>query len=340
MASKKDVRLEDIANKVGVSIVSVSNAIYGRRGVSSSLREQIRAAAAELGYQPVHTAPAGIMRHYRIGILADEECIRKEVPFYTEAVRASSSEILRCGGTPVLSTVSVRAGQEPDLSFLSDTSADGLLLIGNFRSDFLRQVEKKSSLPLAGLGCFAPDMQLDYVLPDTFHGMYTVVQQLIYQGHRKIGFAGSLRGCAFGLDQYMGCLRALEMNALPEEKAFFIDTGDEYSENEISFRLLPEKMPTAFACCSDRIAASLIKELNRRGYAVPGDISVSGFFHADKGRPSETEISSFSYNPHEAAGESVRILTGRIFDRKEPQGVCILQGTLTKGTTAGRLKNE
>ena len=45
------VTMKDIAEHLGVSIVTVSNALSGKKGVSYALRSQIAAAAQQLGYE-------------------------------------------------------------------------------------------------------------------------------------------------------------------------------------------------------------------------------------------------------------------------------------------------
>ena len=49
--ARKAVRLSDIAEKLGVSTVTVSNALANQRGVSEELREKIKEMASEIGYQ-------------------------------------------------------------------------------------------------------------------------------------------------------------------------------------------------------------------------------------------------------------------------------------------------
>ena len=51
MRPKKSVNLQTIADAVGVSVVSVSNALSGKPGVSRQLRETICRKAEELGYE-------------------------------------------------------------------------------------------------------------------------------------------------------------------------------------------------------------------------------------------------------------------------------------------------
>ena len=46
------VRMKDIAEKIGVSTVTVSKALSGQRGMSEEMRAKIIKTAAEMGYLP------------------------------------------------------------------------------------------------------------------------------------------------------------------------------------------------------------------------------------------------------------------------------------------------
>ena len=46
-----NVTMRDIAEKLGVSIVSVSKALTGKEGVSEELREKVKKEADRLGYR-------------------------------------------------------------------------------------------------------------------------------------------------------------------------------------------------------------------------------------------------------------------------------------------------
>lgn len=56
MPPKSKPSIHDVADHVGVSIMSVSRAIRGVEGVSESMRERILQAAEELGYRPNYNA--------------------------------------------------------------------------------------------------------------------------------------------------------------------------------------------------------------------------------------------------------------------------------------------
>ena len=49
---KNGIRMSDIAKELGVSVVTVSNALNDRGGVSEEMRKKIKERASELGYRP------------------------------------------------------------------------------------------------------------------------------------------------------------------------------------------------------------------------------------------------------------------------------------------------
>lgn len=78
------VRLADIAAQVGVSTVTVHNALTGQKGVSDELRARIQKVAGEMGYRPVSAA----RRQERsrmlksIGVLIHEKYLAEYTTFY------------------------------------------------------------------------------------------------------------------------------------------------------------------------------------------------------------------------------------------------------------------
>ena len=77
------VRMQDIANQVGVSAVTVHNALAGRKGVSDEVRERILDKAREMGYFQNQKRAAGKAPGLRsIGILISERYLADYITFY------------------------------------------------------------------------------------------------------------------------------------------------------------------------------------------------------------------------------------------------------------------
>ena len=75
-----DVKMKDIAAAVGVSVVSVSNALAGRKGVSDDVRLRVEKAAKELGYD--FKKNDRYSQGTVIGVLAPEKYITVGQSFY------------------------------------------------------------------------------------------------------------------------------------------------------------------------------------------------------------------------------------------------------------------
>ena len=94
--SRKSVKLSDIAKKVGVSTVTVSNALAGRKGVSEELRGRILETARECGYDMDRYEKKEKLQG-TIGILVSNRYIRIGVSFYWEMYQKVAFSLSRHG---------------------------------------------------------------------------------------------------------------------------------------------------------------------------------------------------------------------------------------------------
>ena len=83
----KPVRMADIAERLGISVVSVSKALAGKSGVSEEMRAKVVALAQELGYEGVRgPAAAGTGN---VGVLVADRFFNENVfSFYTSLYRS------------------------------------------------------------------------------------------------------------------------------------------------------------------------------------------------------------------------------------------------------------
>ena len=90
----KAVKLADIAERVGVSTVTVSKALSGQKGVSEEVREKIHSIAEELGYQqPSAARKSQNHKNFNIGILISERFLVKYESFYWQMYQAAGQPL-------------------------------------------------------------------------------------------------------------------------------------------------------------------------------------------------------------------------------------------------------
>ena len=82
----KAVRLADIAAELGVSIVTVSKALSGQKGVGEELRKKIITLADEMGYKLPSADPitknVKAQKGYTIGVIIHEKYLDSRDSFY------------------------------------------------------------------------------------------------------------------------------------------------------------------------------------------------------------------------------------------------------------------
>lgn len=129
MAERKSVSMQDLADKLGISKVTVSKALNGKDGVGEELKEKIFALARESGYV---LPDYGKRKSKKVGIIMSPRFSSgDEGKFYMamyeriiyELQRASCSSIMISPTTATLpsdmNTIQTRAGRRPDLSWYS-----------------------------------------------------------------------------------------------------------------------------------------------------------------------------------------------------------------------------
>ena len=91
---QKKVKLEDIAQRIGVSIVTVSNALKGKKGVSDEMREKIVRTAQEMGYQGASQAKKP-RSSYIIGVIVAEKYVKEFPSFYMDIYQRIAREAVK-----------------------------------------------------------------------------------------------------------------------------------------------------------------------------------------------------------------------------------------------------
>ena len=142
MGQKKSVKMEDIAEALGVSIVTVSNALKGKKGVSDSLRKKIADTAEKMGYRSV-VREKKEEKSYIIGVAVAEKYVKEFPSFYMDIYKRIAAEAVKKGHLTVLEVVTAEkeALEKPFEPFLEQKTA-GLILIGELNELYIQAILK------------------------------------------------------------------------------------------------------------------------------------------------------------------------------------------------------
>ena len=261
----KAVKLADIAEKIGVSVVTVSKALSGQKGVSEEMRARIKELADEMGYTPIHAAQAGRMRSYTIGVVTFETYFARFASFYWKMYQELATRAVKKNCFSMLEVISYY--DEDNLIWpkliTESQKVDGIVVIGKPRMDYLKMLYQNKKIPMVFMDFYDDEEVVDSVISASFNGMYRMTDYLIKNGHTRIAFVGSLMFTESITDRYFGYCKALMESGIEVRQDWIIKDRD-YNDGIIGldYKLqLPREMPTAFVCNNDVTAYSLIRQL-------------------------------------------------------------------------------
>lgn len=329
----KAVKLADIAQRVGVSSVTVSKALSGQKGVSDELREKIKALADELGYKPPsankkENGPK--YKSHQIGVLIDETYLDKYQSFYWQLYQNVATVAMDYECYSMLEVVN--RGDESSKTLpklIREGMVDGVIIIGKLDAEYMNFVKENISVPMVYLDFCDGAEVCDAVISDSYYGAFHITDYLISKGHEDIAFVGTVLATPSITDRYYGYVKALLSRGIQPRADRQINDRMLNSGDIVDDLLkLPEDMPTAFFCNCDILAGKMIQKLREKGYRVPEDVSVVGYDNYIHPGICDIGITTYEVDQHEMAREAVTILTKRMNNEPYRAGTHIIEGHL------------
>jgi DNA-binding LacI/PurR family transcriptional regulator len=278
---------QEVAERAGVSVMTVSRVFSGSASVAEKTRQRVLEAARALDYQPNIAAralrtgraetigfllqsPGALLGHFHSQALAAFESVLSKHDLSVlisiapegESYRRWAHDLLRsgrCGG------LVVQSDEISERQLTALRKIDAPMVLMNFRPDASPE-----------------DFGLTTVGYDNRGGTEQVVRHLTALGHRRIAFISgtpthhdAIRReeafiavtCSMGLDVPVDWIRSGDFS-----RAF--ECGAAETEYLISEQ---GNGPTAVICASDEIAMGALQCARRCGIEVPRDLSIVGF---------------------------------------------------------------
>lgn len=336
MKERKEVKLSDIASALDVSVVSVSNALNNRKGVSEELRRKVKEKADELGYKLPDAKPKKENKFYSIGVMMAERYVVEFPSFYMDVYKHIAQVITKRGGYPLLDVVDKeRESLKRITKFFLNMEVDGILFVGRMDAKFIREVRKQKKVPVVGIDFYDLAEDIDYVVTDNLHGMQEMTRLLLDAGLKDIVFLGSPHDSPADMDRYMGYCKAMKSLGGKER---IIKTSVKYNRGYEFEMELPSALPEAFAVSREKMAYLLIEKLAARGIRVPEDVSVVGFGHSQQ-QWGEYELTTYESSEKHLAQAGIdtlmKMIQGRHADR-EKRYIRTVGGRVIVGNTVAK----
>lgn len=313
------VTLNEVAEKVGVSAITISRALRTPEKVSATLRQRIEEVVEELGYRPNQAARAlASARSNTVVVLVPS--LANEV--FVDTL-AGIYDVLHPQGYQVL-IGNTRYSSEEEAKLLRAYLAhnpDGILMTG---FEHTAEVEAQ----LAGSGCpVVHMMELDPQRPCVGFSQLdcgrAMTEYLLAQGYRRIGFIAAQldartlkrREGYRQVLQEQGCYRV-------EQEISVADASSVGLGARLAQQLLQQAPQLdALFCCNDDLAQGALFFCQRQGIAVPEQLAIAGFNDLAASAWTVPSITSIATPRYEIGKQSAQLLLQLLAGQGEAQRV-------------------
>lgn len=293
----KKVTMETIAKKLGISKNTVSLTLRGIPGISESTRNAILETAHEMGYQYKAANEKKIVTRNLCLVIAKSTL--DSIGFFSLIQLGIEDEAKKNNINTIIHYYDESEEQFEVPNCIRDAIISGIITLGSISRKTIDAIIA-FNLPVVMVDNYYDDLAMDCILTDNQCGGYLATKYLIEFGHNKIGFLGDIFASISFYDRYQGYLKALK------QYQFKLNTGysviDKKLEdlaledifdtiNNIKFKV---GLPTAFVCCNDAEAITVIKALKTMGIAIPDEISVIGFDDIETARNITPELTTMN----------------------------------------------
>lgn len=329
-----EVKMKDLAAAVGVSVVTVSNALAGRKGVSDDVRFRVEKAAREMGYDmKKNDRQQGAV----IGVVVSEKYITVGGSFYWALYQNVAYEASKAQSVTMLEIITLSMEQNEELpKLLKEKAIGGLIVIGWMSGSYVEKIVLAAGIPVVLLDFQIRGLCCDAVMSSNYVGMYKMTRYLMEKGHRDIAFVGSIRANDNILDRYYGYRKALMEAGIKERKDWILEDRDR-KDGVIGVEM-PEKMPSAFVCNSDWAAGQLYDTLSELGYRIPEDVSIVGYDNYLYNNSFADRLTTYNVDMKQMARQAVKLLKGKIRGDGRRWGTRYIDGAVVERQSVRALK--
>jgi LacI family transcriptional regulator len=275
------VRLKDIAERAGVSVMTVSKVMRDASDVSSATKARIRQLAAEMGYMPDRVAQGLRNRSTRLfGIVISSATN----PIYARMLMAIEDHANEIGyDLMVAHSLNLPEREEGVIRRFLSRRVEGLFLVPVYRFDpsaaIYDELHRRGT-PVVLLGHRARFCeQFVNVETDDTAASHAAAKHLLDLGHRRIAFFTGPPAAPSSHLRLEGYRRALREREIEIDDRLVFNAGSTIEEGAKAALQMLDEAPqvTAVQTVNDLVAIGAANVFLAQGLRIPQELSLVGF---------------------------------------------------------------
>jgi LacI family transcriptional regulator len=304
--------IRDVAQRAGVSTMTVSRVLNNSGYVSSAARVRVEAAVAELGYVPNTLGLS--LRFKRTKTLA---LVVTDItnPFFTSMARGVEDLASQHGFSTILCNTDESEAKQADyLTILLQKRVDGVLLVpARSAADPVRWLQHRN-MPVVILDRQAPGARVDCVRGQSEAGGYELASILYEMGHREVAVLVGPSYVSTAVERVAGFERAWRERGLTPRPgsvfygSFTVSSG--YAMAQQALARTPR--PTALFTGNNFIAMGAYRAVRDAGLSIPDDVSLVTFHNVPDNLVLEPFLTVAAQPAYEMGQMATKVLLERL----------------------------
>lgn len=275
------VTMQDIADALGISRVTVWKVFNNYANVSAALRESVLAKAKEMGYTKGISELEQTEAERNVSVIVSRP---NSAVFWTNIIHRLAQELYLHNINLMYTYMPSRYSEQYKMPpALQGNAIQGAIVLNVYDTRLMEQINQLK-IPKVFLD-IVPEFDRrrlngDLLLLEGYHSIYRITESVVEKGKRDIGFIGDIQYAKTNLDRYKGFRQCMKDYGLPvrDEICMTRKIGIFSYDKEIrGFLDSLDKLPEAFVCASDYVAHFLQLYLSEHHERIPDGIVVTGY---------------------------------------------------------------
>ncbi len=268
--------IKDIANRLGISVSTVSKGLNNASDISEELRQTVLDTAVEMGYS---TKRSRKEENRKLCIFVENMEYENIGEFGYDIILGFKQNAFRhhWDVTIVPVTPALQSEEKYDTYLLKNAYCGAFLLGFALQDEWMKQIADTTMPTVLFDNMINGNHNVCCIGTDSYEGIDAAVRHLYTLGHKNIAFLnGSLHSMVSEQRQeaFESSMAACGLEIQKELMAYGYFVADSAKYHVPGFLAAGA---TAIICGNDLIASGVIKECRLRGFRIPEDISVIGF---------------------------------------------------------------
>ncbi len=316
----KDITLKQIAEKLGISITTVSKALKNYPDVSPKTKKAVLDLAEELNFTPnSYAVYLRTNESKTIGLIIPEVVHH----FFSSVINGIIDEAEKNGYLVIIlqSNESIEL-EKKQVELLINKRVDGIIisLSNESNNDFHLKEIVRRDIPLVQFDKISKLIPSSKIIIDDQKAAFNAVEHLIKKGCRKIAHIRGPLNPQNSIDRFLGYKKALEKNNIPfDSKLVYACQNVTFEEGRTFAEQIIKEHPDVdgIFVITDLVAVGVLSYFNENNISVPNQVKIIGFSNWFMSQVITPKLSTVDQPSYEMGVQAFRVLFDELQMRKE-----------------------